>query len=137
MRKYVWIGCGGFIGAIARYLLKGVPLTPYNGPIPLNILLINITGAFLLGLVLTTAFEGRELDPDIRLGIATGFLGAFTTFSTMCKEIVGLLAGGDFASAALYMAVSVALGFAASSFGVLLARAAGSRLSKQWEKDVE
>lgn len=136
MQKYILIGCGGFLGAIVRFLIKGVPIANYHENIPLNTLIINVSGAFLLGLILTTAFEVWEFSPDIRLGIATGFLGAFTTFSTMCKETVTLIMNGDYFSAVSYLTVSVMLGLAASFFGVVLAREVGSKLFKNRNKDV-
>jgi fluoride ion exporter CrcB/FEX len=55
----------------------------------------NVLGAFALAFILTIAFEIWTFDSDIRLGVTTGFLGAFTTFSTLCKETVGLMQNGD------------------------------------------
>lgn len=122
MRKYFFIGIGCFLGAIARYYAKSIHIAGYNENIPLNTLIINILGSFLLALVLTVAFEIWAFDADIRIGVTTGLLGAFTTFSTVCKETVGLLSGGDYFSAISYLAVSTVLGLGAAYFGVVLAR---------------
>lgn len=122
MRKYVFIGIAGFFGAIARYYIRSVPLVGYHVNIPLNTLAINISGSFLLALILTVSLEIRELDPDIRLGLTTGFLGAFTTFSTLCKEAVTLLNRGDYFSAVSYLILSTLLGLSAAYCGVVLAR---------------
>ena len=122
MRKYTFIALGGMLGAILRYLIKNIHINNYKGIIPINTLFINISGSFVLALILTIAFEVFEFDADIRLGIATGFLGAYTTFSTLCKETVNLMRQGDYYSAISYIGFSTMLGLAAAYFGVILAR---------------
>lgn len=133
MRKYIYIGCGGFTGAILRYLIEQIRLQNYHENIPLNTLFINVSGAFLLAFILTIAFEVWEMDSDIRLGITTGFLGAYTTFSTLCKETVMLLRGGEYLSAISYITASAMLGLGASYLGVVLARKTGSLKRKKQE----
>ena len=130
MRKYVFISIGGILGAILRYLIEGVHISHYNKSMPLNTLIINVAGSFILSLFLTIAFEVREFDANIRLGIAIGLLGAFTTFSTLCKETVGLLHEGDYFSAISYITVSTMIGLAAVYFGIVLAREVVSKLFK-------
>lgn len=137
MRKYVFIGIGGILGAILRYLIKGVQIYHYNENIPLNTLIINVTGSFVLALVLTVAFEVWEFDAGIRLGIATGFLGAYTTFSTLSKETAGLVRRGDYFSAVSYITVSTVLGLAAVYFGIILARETVSKLVKKDKEELE
>lgn len=132
MRKYVLIGLGGIFGAILRYLIKGVHIYHYHENVPLNTLMINVAGSFTLALVLTVAFEVWEFDANVRLGIATGFLGAFTTFSTLCRETAELICQGDYFSAVTYVTVSVMLGIAAVYFGIVLAREAVSKLVKKY-----
>lgn len=134
MRKYIFISIGGILGAISRYLIKEIHIYNYHENIPLNTLIINITGSFILALILTIAFEIWEFDSDIRLGIATGFLGAYTTFSTLCKETVGLIHEGFYFSAVSYLIVSTMLGLAAVYLGIILAREVVSKLVKK-DKD--
>ncbi|MCB2294567.1 fluoride efflux transporter CrcB [Clostridium algoriphilum] len=122
MRKYIFIAVGGMLGAILRYVIKNIHINNYKEAIPINTLFINVSGSLLLALILTIAFEVFEFDADIRLGIATGFFGAYTTFSTLCKETVNLMTQGDYYSAVSYIGFSVMLGLAASYFGVVLAR---------------
>jgi CrcB protein len=133
MRKYIYIGCGGFTGAILRYLIEQIRIQNYHESIPLNTLFINVSGAFLLAFILTIAFEVWEMDSDIRLGITTGFLGAYTTFSTLCKETVMLLRGGEYLSAIFYIIISAMLGLGAAYLGVVLARKTGSLMIKKQE----
>lgn len=135
MRKYIFIGCGGFIGAVLRYLVEEIKIYDYHENVPLNTLLINIVGAFLLALILTTAYEVRTFDSDLRLGLTTGVLGAFTTFSTLCKETVMLFSSGDYFSAISYVTVSSLLGLTAVYFGVVVAREIGARLLRKDDKD--
>lgn len=129
MRKYIYIGCGSFIGAVLRYLIKGIQIYNYHENVPLNTLFINILGAFIMAFILTIAFEVWTFDSDIRLGVTTGFLGAFTTFSTLCKETVGLMQNGDYFSAISYMTVSVMLGLGAAYLGIVVAREVGSKFA--------
>ena len=134
LRKYVFLGCGCFVGAIARYLLKGMEIPGYRENIPLITLLINISGAFLMGFLLTLFGELRNFDTDLRLGLTTGLLGAYTTFSTMCKETSSLLFGGEYFSALSYLTVSTVLGLGAVSFGTVLARELAARLLQKQQK---
>lgn len=134
MRKYVLIGCGGFLGAILRYLIKGIDIFNHQMTFPLATLIINLSGTFLLALFLTAAFEVWEMDPDLRLGVATGLLGAYTTFSTLCKETDELLLSGNYLSAAAYIAVSIMLGLASAFLGIAAARKTAAKLVKSKEK---
>ena len=122
MQKYIYIMIGGALGAVLRLLVKNTPIWNYFGNIPLNTLLINITGCFLLALFLVVALEIIDVDANVRIGVSTGFLGAFTTFSSLCKENVLLMLNGDFFSAISYITISIVLGLAASFLGVVLAR---------------
>ena len=122
MAKYFYISIGGAAGALLRHFIEGVPLWGNGGIFPFNTLLINVTGSFLLAVFLTIAFEVMALNPDIRLGISTGFLGAFTTFSALCKESVMLMESGRPFLSMMYMASSLLLGFTAAYLGILLAR---------------
>nr|WP_312577572.1 CrcB family protein [Sedimentibacter sp.] len=122
MRKYIYISLGGMIGAVLRMVLKNVHLWGYYGNIPTDTLFINITGCFILALFLTVAFEVLEIDVDIRLGISTGLIGAYTTFSTLCKETASLIVAGGYYSAILYVALSAILGLFAAYIGNISGR---------------
>ncbi|NTV89719.1 MAG: fluoride efflux transporter CrcB [Clostridiales bacterium] len=120
--KYLLIGCGGFFGAIARALVKGLQINGYQGALPLNTLFINIAGAFLLGLVMTIVLEIREFNEGVKLGITTGFLGAFTTFSAVCRETAALLSSGDSFTAVSYIIISSVFGISAVWLGMKTVR---------------
>jgi len=127
MRKYAFIAIGGMLGATLRYLIKGIHIYHYNGIMPINTLFINTSGSFLLALTLTIAFETFNFNADIKLGIATGFLGAYTTFSTLCKETVNLIIRGEYYCGISYIGFSVIFGLAAAYLGAVLAKFAASK----------
>jgi len=122
MRKYLYIGIGGFLGAIFRFSVKNVQLADNIANIPLSTLFVNISGCFFLAFILTAAFSFIKLDADIRLGLSTGLLGAYTTFSTLCKETVQLLENGMYLASFAYISLTVLLGFAAAYAGFVTAR---------------
>jgi len=129
MRKYLYIMAGGALGAVSRVAVKNLNIAGYHGSFPLNTLIINVTGSFVLALFLTLTLDVFEFDADLRLAVSTGFLGGYTTFSTLCKETAALISGGMYGSAGLYIAASTLLGLAAAYAGVIAARAAALRLT--------
>ena len=110
MKKYFFIGIFGFLGAISRYYIKTHGFHFYNGLFPINTIFINLLGAFIIAFFLTAAVRTQFISEEWRLGIATGFLGAFTTFSTLCKESVLLLLSGHIDVFFQYTVLSVVLG---------------------------
>lgn len=122
MKKCLYIGIFGFLGAMLRYYIKSIHIYHYKEVVPINTIIINVTGSFLMALILTVAFEVWEIKDEIRLGITTGFLGAYTTFSTMCKDTITLAKSGYYFSALNYVTVSTLLGLCAAYFGIILAR---------------
>lgn len=131
MRKYIFIGCGGFLGAVIRYYVRGIQFGAYCSGIPINTLLINAVGAFVLAFVLTIALERWHFNTDLRLGVSVGLLGALTTFSTLCKETAGLIMTGNIKTALLYLAVSVLFGYGAAFCGIALARVMNKKVATE------
>lgn len=122
----MFIGVGGCVGAILRYMVSGLPIGAWTG-LPINTLLINSTGCIFLGFFLTAA-RNSSLPVSVQAGIATGLLGAFTTFSTLCGQCVRLIDQGAWDVAALYIALSTVLGVLAVYAGHTLAnKALGNR----------
>ena len=122
MRRHLFIAIGASAGAVARYGIGPAGAGTAAAVFPLHTLGINIAGSFLLAALLTAAFEVWEIDADIRFGLGTGLLGAFTTFSAFCRETIQLLEAGNPAMAALYTALSLFLGLAAAWLGMVLIR---------------
>ena len=120
--KLLIIGCGGFVGAILRYLITGWVYALSGGDFPLGTLVVNLIGSFLLGLVLGLA-DHLVLHPQVMLFLTIGLLGAFTTFSTLSYESWALIEVGSYSKALLNMAGSLLLGLIAVLLGLTLGRA--------------
>lgn len=119
--KILLVGMGGFVGANARYLLTAW-LTPLMGSrFPAATMLINVTGSFALGWFLAWFATRANLPDGVRLLFATGFCGAYTTFSTYAYESVLLLRGGELAASLVNIIGTNALCLFAALFGILLA----------------
>jgi len=89
------IGLGGFLGANARYLIAGWATRRFGAAFPYGTFLINLSGSFLLGLLLAFLRERIFLHPYHFLFFAVGFLSAYTTFSTFTYESLRLLQDGS------------------------------------------
>jgi CrcB protein len=106
------IGLAGAAGALCRY---GIGTAVGAVAFPWTTLSINLVGSFLLGLLVRSGVG--TLGTDVRIALGTGFLGAFTTFSTFSVEAMTLVRDGRPAAAGAYVAVSVAAGLAAAAAG--------------------
>jgi CrcB protein len=117
------IAVAGSIGALARYGLEGFVSRRQSGAFPWGTFVVNVSGAFALGLVFTLATERWGLAPWLRSAITIGFLGAYTTFSTLSFETYRLAADRALGLAAANVVGSCAAGLVAVYLGVVLARA--------------
>lgn len=117
------IGGGAVLGANARYFVEEWAAANWPGSFPWGTLLINATGSLIIGFYLTLVTERFAGRASTRLFVATGFLGAYTTFSTFSYETVALVRQGLTTAAIAYVVASLALGLAAVVAGALAARA--------------
>lgn len=120
MGALLWVGLGGFLGAIARYLLSGWVAARWGTIFPWGTFVINVSGSFILGFFLAFAQDRPWLHPQTRLLFAVGFVGAYTTFSTYTYESIRLMMDGQFALAAFNIVGSVVVGLVAVFAGVAL-----------------
>lgn len=105
------LGLGGFLGAVSRYLVSGYVQDFFKSAnFPYGTLVVNILGCFILGLLTQIAGAKDLIDPQTRLFLMVGFIGAFTTFSTFSVESANLLQSGHNYTAALYLIGSNILG---------------------------
>jgi CrcB protein len=116
--KIFLIGIAGAAGALARY---GITIAVGVRSFPWATLLINLTGSFVIGMLLTTSMR-RGWPENTVIPLSVGFLGAYTTFSTFSYETFTLGRADRFVSAVIYVTLSVAGGLAAAAAGYLLAR---------------
>lgn len=119
-RNVLVVGCGGFVGSIARYGVSLFVARFYARDFPLATFLINVSGSFVLGFFSTWAAGRIGIDPAWRLFVATGFVGAYTTFSTFEWETQRLTQTGAAGWALVNVLTSVVVGFLAVRLGVRL-----------------
>jgi len=120
--RYLLVLLGGGVGALARYVAASAIMTRFGGKFPLGTLTINITGSFLIGFLMTILTERFQLDPRWRLLLVVGFLGGYTTFSSLEWETFTSVREGAIWLGAINIAASVVLGYIAVWLGVVLAR---------------
>jgi CrcB protein len=123
IRDALLVGCGGFLGAVARYLVGAGVGRLWRGAFPLGTFVINVSGSFILGLFGTWVLTRGGFPQGLRLAVATGFVGAYTTFSTLEFEALGLFSRGRHALALGYVLGSLVAGFGAVALGARLADA--------------
>ena len=113
----VLVAVGGLIGVLARYGL-GTTVSPANQP--WMVLAINVLGSFVLGAVVPLS---AHLSEPVRAGLAVGFCGGFTTFSTVSVQVFLDAKGGETSLALIYIAASVGAGVLAAALGFYAGRA--------------
>src|SRR5437868_15258654 len=107
---------------MARYYLGGSALSRTAAPFPTATFVINITGSFILGFFLTLVTERINVSPHLRLAVAVGFVGAYTTFSTFEYETAKLVEERGYLLAFLNVTLRFIVGFAAEWGGIVMAR---------------
>jgi len=122
VRNGLIVGIGGFVGAIVRYALAVWIGQTWGRSFPLGTFVINVSGSFLIGLLMTLFTERYSFDPAWRLLFVVGFLGAYTTFSTFEYETGKLIKDSEWYFAAMNVVLSVTVGFIALKFGEVLAK---------------
>lgn len=120
----VLIAVGGALGSMARYLVDGWVLDRVGGTFPFGTLAVNLTGAFVLGVLSALTIDRSILPADIRAPVMIGFIGAYTTFSTLMLESWRLVESGEVVAGTLNVVGSAALGILAVIAGLTLGRLA-------------
>lgn len=123
IERYLLVMLGGATGSLARYAAGGAIMARFGGRFPLGTLIVNVTGSFLVGLLMTLFTERFQAHPYWRLLLVVGFLGGYTTFSSFEYETYSAISSGGPRIGLLNVVASVALGYAAVWLGsVLMAR---------------
>ncbi|HEY5381804.1 MAG TPA: fluoride efflux transporter CrcB [Acidobacteriaceae bacterium] len=122
MQKYLLIALGGSFGALARFWVGSAVAGRLGTRFPYGTFVINISACILIGFSLEYLGRHIEINPAWRYLIPTGFIGAYSTFSTFEWETFANLQAGSFFIAGLYVALSVFVGLVAVWGGVLLAK---------------
>ena len=113
----------GAAGTLARYGLDGWIQNRLGAAFPAGTLTINVLGCFLLGVIGQYSLTHLSVPPEWRIGMTTGMMGAFTTFSTFGWESVRMVQTGEWAKAALYIGASLLVGLVAMILGMRLGNA--------------
>ncbi len=114
----LYIGFGGFLGAISRFLIASFVQKHVNIFFPIGTLSVNILGSFIIGFM--AMFFQNMIEPQYKAFVMTGFLGALTTFSTFSLENVNMLQDGDYYRAAVNITLNVTLTLASTIIAIVL-----------------
>lgn len=123
MQAFLLVGAGGAIGSMARYGMSVLVGRFWTAGFPLATLLVNIVGSLLMGVLIgVLARTTPQMSSEIRLFVAVGVLGGFTTFSSFSLDTIVLIERGALAQALLYVALSVVICLAGLYLGLLITR---------------
>ncbi len=122
MKLILAVACGGALGAVGRHFLAAMVMQLAGTGFPLGILVCNVLGSLLMGLLVEAMALAWSPSLELRALMTVGFLGAFTTFSTFSMDTVLLAGRGQMGAAVLYVVLSVALSIGAFLGGMLLVR---------------
>lgn len=117
MKKYIAVGIGGVIGALARYGVGQLFQPTFSAGFPLATWLANMSGSFLLAFLTMSVFRMKQVSPLMISAVGTGIIGAFTTFSTFSVETLQLLRHQALTMAFLYVSASMIGGLLVSFVG--------------------
>jgi CrcB protein len=122
MKAMIIVALGGAVGAVARYLVYQLSAYLFGLHCPYATLIVNIVGSFIMGLIIEAMMLSWSASMEIQLFLATGILGAFTTFSTFSLDFAVLYRRGDLALSMIYVMASVIFSIGALFIGLSLAR---------------
>lgn len=121
--KYLLILLGGGAGSLSRYVIGSALVTRFGTRLPiLGTMTINVTGSFLIGILMTLITERFGANQNLRPLLVIGFLGGYTTFSSFEWETYAVIRDGGFWVGIFNIVGSVTLGYAAVWLGAMLAR---------------
>jgi len=114
----LFIGAGGFFGAISRYLIATNTQKMFDTFFPIGTLTVNVLGSFIIGFA--AMFFAQSVQPEYKAFVITGFLGALTTFSTFSLENITMLQDGEITKVALNIFLNITLTLSATLLAITL-----------------
>lgn len=122
MNAILLVASGGAIGSVARYLVGVLMARAFGTAFPYGTLTVNVVGGFLMGLFIELLARSFDGSPELRLFVAVGIMGGFTTFSSFSLDVAVLWDRGELTTALIYVLASVILSIGALFLGLWLAR---------------
>jgi CrcB protein len=122
--QYVAVAVGAMLGANLRFIVGNWAVDRFGADYPYGTFIVNVSGAFVIGIVLSFVGERVGINPLWRLFFATGFLGGYTTFSTYAWETLTLVQSGNWVPALMYVLGSNVIGFIGVWLGSVIGSAA-------------
>jgi CrcB protein len=122
LRTLIFIGIGGSIGSILRYLTAVLIEKYFTSLFPLATFLVNIIGCLTIGVTMGLLEKNQLMNSNVKWFLVTGFCGGFTTFSAFGFENIRLLQNGNIFLAFVYISASIILGLSSVWLGFLLVK---------------
>ncbi len=122
MARFLWVCLAGALGTGARFLVVAGALRALGPAFPYGTLVVNVVGSFLMGVIVQLASSTHWISPDLRVILATGVMGGFTTYSSFNNETLAYLRAGQWTIGGLNVGATLLLCLAAGVAG-----AAGGR----------
>ena len=122
IRNLFLIGAGSFIGGICRFLCQQLVQKNLPSSIPLGTLGVNVIGCLIIGIIYGFSARVNILSPELKFFAATGFCGGYTTFSSFAYENIIMMQNDQFFNTALYILMSMIIGFGAVYTGMLFTK---------------
>jgi len=123
MGNILIVAAGGAVGSVTRYLVFVASLRLFGSGFPFGTMIVNIVGSFLMGVFIELLAVRFNASDQLRLLVATGFLGGFTTFSAFSLDVIALWQRGEIVAALAYAGISVVASLLALVGGLALVRA--------------
>lgn len=109
LQRIIYVGIGGGIGAVIRYLVTKQSANLFNSSIPMGTLIVNVVGGFLIGMIYELSMSTDLISPNLKLFLTTGIMGGLTTFSTFSYETISLIGDGRYLAGMTNILLNVVL----------------------------
>lgn len=121
MQAIFFVGIGGALGAISRYLISQVSIKIWGDTFPIGTLIVNVLGCFLIGFFMTSLFNSGK-QSSLMPFLIPGLMGGFTTFSAFSYETINFFANGAYLKGVLNISLSLILCFASVALGMFIGK---------------